>query len=182
MYSVTFRPLKIGVLCLLLPSASLAQDQTEVALVKQLFGEIQPLSIQKNREYCGYIGFDFEGDLIASKPKKGRAGSCRAREPRTIETIIASYHTHGAYSPDYYNEVPSGDDMEADEYEGIDGWVATPGGRLWYIDTDAMIAHQICGIACLSHDANFVKGDMGPVARSYHYAELVQSLEQLDAQ
>ena len=64
--------------------------------------------------------------------------------------------------------------MEADEDEGIDGYVATPGGRLWYIDTEDMIATQICGLNCLPRDGRFVKGADGRVERSYTYEELIQ--------
>jgi len=60
-----------------------------------------------------------------------------------LDIIFASYHTHGAFSPDYSSELPSGDDMESDEAEGIDEWVATPDGRPCYIDTTDMFAHQI---------------------------------------
>lgn len=157
-----------------------AQDSSEIAFVKELFNDIQPLSIRKNREYCGYIGYDFDGRLTATEPHKGRKGSCLSPEPDILETIIASYHTHGAYSSRYYNEVPSGVDMEGDEEEGIDGWVATPGGRLWYVDSSDMITTQICGLNCLVADPEFVEGDMGPVKQSYTYDDLVQTIEDLD--
>jgi len=159
-----------------------AKDREEVAFVKALFAQLQPVSIDKNREYCGYIGFDGGGVLAASKPGKGRAGSCVPNDPVELDTVLASYHTHGAYSPDYYNEVPSGEDMEGDEAEGIDGWVATPGGRLWYIDTQDMVAAQVCGLGCVASDPDFVAGDMGPIEVSYSYDELVRSLDALDAQ
>ncbi len=98
-------------------------------------------------------------------------------DPTNIEVITASYHTHGAFSTSYYNEVPSVDDIEGDEAEGIDGWVATPGGRLWYIDTEDMVLSQICGIGCLPKDPRFIKGDMGHIAQSYTYFELVDVFE-----
>ena len=166
----------------ILPMQAAAQESAELTFVKALFAQLQPLSIDKNREYCGYIGFDADGVLAASKPKKGRAGSCVPNDPDELDTILASYHTHGAYSPDYYNEVPSGEDMEGDEAEGIDGWVATPGGRLWYIDTQDMVAAQACGLGCVASDPTFVVGDMGQVQDSYTYDELVQTLATLDAQ
>lgn len=158
-------------------SPALAQSAEENALIRRVFAELQPISIRENVEYCGYVGFSADGRLIASRATRGDEGSCLADDPRDIEVITASYHTHGSYSPDYYNEVPSGDDMEGDEEEGIDGWVATPGGRLWYIDTEDMIARQVCGIGCLASDPRFVAGDMGHIEQSYSYGELVHLLD-----
>jgi hypothetical protein len=56
--------------------------------------------------------------------------------------------------------------MEGDADEGIDGYVATPGGRLWYIDTVDMVASQLCGIGCLPRDPKFVAGQNGEIALS----------------
>ena len=160
--------------------ASMAQAQArdEVAFVKALFARVQPLSIASDREYCGYIGLDDDGNLAASAPRKGRQDTCRPNDPDELSVVLASYHTHGAYSEEFYNEVPSGDDMEGDEAEGIDGWVATPGGRLWYIDSEDMVTSQICGLGCLPADPDFVAGDMGDIAPSYSYDDLVVLLEE----
>lgn len=165
-----------ALLCVL-PQIALAQSAEESALIRRVFAELQPISFRENVEYCGYIGLDDDGRLVASRPTRGDESSCLADDPTEISVITASYHTHGAYSPDYYNEVPSGDDMEGDEEEGIDGWVATPGGRLWYIDTEDMITFQVCGIGCLPSDPRFVPGDMGQIAQSYSYRDLVRLLE-----
>lgn len=66
--------------------------------------------------------------------------------------------------------------MEADEADGIDGYVATPGGRLWYIDSSEMVASQICGVGCLPMDADFQPETEITVAPSYSYAELIEIL------
>ncbi|WP_424944081.1 DUF4329 domain-containing protein [Aliiroseovarius crassostreae] len=158
-------------------SPALAQDKNELALVKRIFAQLQPISIQKNREYCGYIGRDADGNLAFTKAKRGRKGTCAPNDPDELAVVTASYHTHGAYSPNYVNELPSAEDMEGDEAEGIDGWVATPGGRLWYIDTEDMVTSQVCGLGCLPMDPEFVEGDTGKILPSYHYKELVQKLE-----
>lgn len=161
----------------LAPAIVSAQETSEVTLVSSIFADLQPVSIAENIEYCGYVGFNADGQLIASKPTRGDEGSCLADEPHYIEVITASYHTHGGHSLDYFNEVPSGEDMEGDADEGIDGYVATPGGRLWYIDSVDMIASQICGIGCLPADPAFAEGDNGPIAESYSYDELVIRLD-----
>ena len=99
-------------------------------------------------------------------------------DPTNLELITASYHTHGGFSPDYSSELPSGTDMEGDEDEGIDGWVATPGGRLWYIDTTDMVTFQIFGIGCLPSDPEFIAGDSGIIEQSYSYDDLVIKLDE----
>ena len=161
----------------IVPSLTHAQEAAELTLVKEVFAELQPRSIRWNREYCGYIGYDADGTLAASRPTPGKRDACLPEDPENLQTIVASYHTHGAFSTDYANEVPSGEDMEGDEDEGIDGWVATPGGRLWYIDTEDMVTTQICGIGCLPMDEDFLPGDMGHIAQSYSYEALVKKLE-----
>jgi hypothetical protein len=162
----------------LVPVIATAQETSEVVLVSSVFAELQPISFAKNVEYCGYFGFNADGQLIASKPTRGDEDSCLSDDPHFIEVITASYHTHGGHSLDYFNEVPSGEDMEGDADEGIDGYVATPGGRLWYIDSVDMIASQLCGIGCLPADHTFVVGDNGPVAESYSYDDLIIRLEE----
>lgn len=162
----------------LAPAIVNAQQASEVTLVSSIFEELQPVSFAQNVEYCGYVGFNTDGQLIASKPTRGDEGSCLADDPHYIEVITASYHTHGGHSLDYFNEVPSGEDMEGDADEGIDGYVATPGGRLWYIDSVDMIASQICGIGCLPADSAFVEGADGIIAESYSYDELVIRLDE----
>lgn len=163
----------IGLAFFVSASSVHADSQEEIALMKEVFAELQPLSFERNREYCGYIGYDIDGNLIASEARRGRKSSCRARDPIDIEVIIASYHTHGAYNNDEGSEVPSVDDMEGDQAEGIDGYVATPGGRLWYVDSEDMVISQICGLGCLYQDPDFVPyGDVG-IEASYTYDELV---------
>ena len=173
---------KLGALAaavsLALAAPAAAQDGAEVALVKQLFARINPVSIRENREYCGYLGLDAAGRLVASEPTPGDEASCLADDPEEIEVILASWHTHGAHSPDYFNEVPSALDYEGDEEEGIDGYIATPGGRLWYVDTTDGVMSQLCGVGCLPMDAGYDPDDTGIIAQSYTYDELVELLEE----
>lgn len=164
-------------LCLF-PVGASAQSAAEEALIREVFETLNRRSIVENVEYCGYVGFNDDGALVVSRPTKGDESTCLSDDPEDIAVITASYHTHGAYSPDYYNELPSGDDMEGDEAEGIDGWVATPGGRLWYIDTADMVTFQVCGLGCLPSDPDFIAGDLGIIAPSYSYDELIVKLDE----
>lgn len=162
----------------LVPVCAFGQSSDEEALMRAVFADLNPISIAQNVEYCGYMGFTADGELTVSPATLGDEGSCLADEPDNLELIIASYHTHGGHSPDYSSELPSGTDMEGDEDEGIDGWVATPGGRLWYIDTTDMITRQICGIGCLPADPEFVAGESGVIEQSYSYDDLVIKLDE----
>ncbi|MGR3484506.1 MAG: DUF4329 domain-containing protein [Paracoccaceae bacterium] len=167
----------IPILPALLPAMGLAQPVDEERLIKQVMDRFNPISIAEDREYCGYVGFDAAGRLVATQGTPGDVDSCLAADPDGIELVTASWHTHGSFSRDYSSEVPSVEDIEGDEDEGIDGWVATPGGRLWFIDTTDMAMWQVCGIGCLPSDPAFIVGDDGIVADEYSYDELVTRFE-----
>ena len=160
----------------LIPAPAVAQEADELAFVTRVLSELQPMSFAENREFCGVVGFDDKGRLAVSPVSRGDESSCLVEDDGPVEVVTASFHTHGAFSPDYFNEVPSNDDVEGDEAEGIDGYVATPGGRLWYIDTEDLIISQICGIGCLPADPKFIPGSDGHIAESYTYDALVDVL------
>ena len=70
------------------------------------------------------------------------------------------------------------------DYDKLDygitiGIERTPGGRLWYIDSRAMIAVQLCGRGCLPQDPNFHAGDDGEIAKRYTIGAL-RALEAAD--
>jgi len=117
--------------------------------------KIQPLSVRDKVEYCGLFGHDAYGNLIATEPIAGEPDSCDPGfEPEGFE-VIASYHTHGAYSRDADAEVPSLDDLLGDFEEGIDGYIATPGGRVWLNLFEEEVSLQLCGPGCIFTDPAF---------------------------
>jgi hypothetical protein len=138
----------------------------ERALVLALFTAVQPRSIAKDIEICGYIYRDEAGHLRATAAEDGETETCMAPWPARGEPL-ASWHTHGAFNDEMWTEVPSARDLQADNYEGVDGWVATPGGRLWHVDGANMIATLICGPACLPHDPAYEPAASGPVGSRY---------------
>ncbi len=158
-------------------SPAVGQPADEEALIRATLNELNVMSFAEGIEFCGYVGFTPEGRLAVSPPTRGDESSCLADDPDNLDLITASYHTHGNFSTEYSSETPSGTDMEGDEEEGIDGWVSTPGGRLWYIDTADMVTFQVCGIGCLAQDPEFIAGDDGLIADEYTYDELVERLE-----
>lgn len=162
----------LTILAIFLAGAANAQSAQEVALVKAVLEAAQVKSIKKNREYCGYIGFNKEGRLTSTKARRGWSHECTPRWPDNLD-VIASWHTHAGYDYDAWSEVPSVVDIEADEDEGVDGYVSTPGGRIWYVDTTEMEVSQICGLGCILSDPNFERGSEGLIEQSYTYKELI---------
>lgn len=154
---------------------AVAQDADELRVAREVLTDLQAQSFDKKREYCGYIGYDETGRLKASDPVAGTLDGCSAPFPRNL-AITASYHTHGDFDHGYFNEVPSTIDMDGDKEFYMNGYVSTPGGRLWYIDTQIMVAQQVCGMSCLPSSPRFQKGAKGAVAQRYTYEELQEKL------
>ncbi len=144
----------------------------EAALVQSLLSELQKASIQQGVEYCGYVGRAKSGELVLSKPTRGDTASCLPAEPRNIARITASYHTHGGFDPAYTGELPSTDDVDGDYAMNINGYVSTPAGRFWFVDTTRQVIVQLCGFGCLPQDPRFKRGDDGPIAQQYSFKEL----------
>lgn len=151
------------------------QSQAEIAYVTVLFNDIQPQSIAESREYCGVIGITDAGAFRATPPRRGRMASCRPPMPDWPDArIIASYHTHGSASLEYFAEVPSFSDMRTDIEANTDGYIATPGGRLWYVDARAREARQLCGVGCLISDPNHRDDPNLDVQQRYTLPELLE--------
>ncbi len=159
---------------------SFAQSEEEIEFVIEFFDELQPISIADNREYCGYFGIDENGQFVATKPNKGREDSCLADEPPPNMEIFASYHTHGAFSVDADSETPSSGDLEADISEEIDGYIATPGGRIWFIDSLEGAAMLICGRNCTVSDDRYEDGIYPEIKDYYSLEELYERDEMVE--
>jgi hypothetical protein len=140
------------------PPREVPQTRAEVEAVRSVFNAIQPTSIEENREYCGYLFKDAFGLLAVTEPRRGATASCSPRWPRNSANVLASYHTHGAFDPDYDGEVPSYEDMASDILESVDGYVATPSGRVWYIDANRKEARLVCGPGCVVSDPTYQPG------------------------
>lgn len=140
-----------------LPNPSAAHDRGDLVgaldrFAAAHFDRIQPRSIADGIEYCGLLGIDMSGNLAATPPLRGEADSCRPVDKPPGFEVLASYHTHGAYDRDADTEVPSLDDLRSDIDEGIDGYIATPGGRLWLNDAETREAVLLCGPGCIQAD------------------------------
>lgn len=153
-------------------SGAYAQGRAEIAFVTKFFDQLQPKSIAANREYCGYFGLDENQNFVATRPVRGSVGSCLPNNPSSTMEIFASYHTHGAFSYDFDSELPSSDDLRADIAEETNGYIATPGGRIWFNDANRERTVMICGRNCTVSDSEF-EADGAPYVRARY------SLEQL---
>lgn len=161
------------------PPAYQPPDPAEVALVRQRLAPLQMLSFVTDLEYCGYLGRDDRDRPVFTRIQRGDHDSCTPLAEDQPDRLVASLHTHGSYDPEVPAEFPTVLDMDSDHDEGVNGYVSTPGGRLWYIDSRAMIAVQLCGLACLPQDPRFHPGDDGVIADRYTRAQL-QALEDGD--
>ncbi len=151
-----------------------AQDARETEFVIGLMESMNQLSVRFNREVCGYILQDAEGALFSTKVSWGGNASCASLPLEPGLRAISSWHTHAAWDPAYDGEVPSIQDVEGDMQFGVNGWVGTPGGRLWYVDGTTGTMTQACGRYCLPSDPSFLQDDHGPVAETYSLDGLYQ--------
>lgn len=154
----------------------LLEDELDI-FAAALFDEIQVKSITENVEYCGYLGFDADGELAATDEKRGEMDSCLPDDPPPGFEVLASYHTHGAYTIDADTEVPSLDDLQGDIEEDIDGYIATPGGRIWLNLAEEQISILLCGPGCVTYDQSFRACPAYPPGEEYTLAGLVARAE-----
>ena len=134
---------------------------------RSFLDSIQAQSIAERREYCGYFFIDGAGRLQGTPPRAGTFAGCDMPAPTAGRGIVASYHTHGAYGRAYDNEVPSIIDLASDFQFGIDGYVSTPGGRVWLVDFQTQTTRQLCGLQCVTSDPGFVPQGEAGIRQSY---------------
>lgn len=145
-----------------------AQDIEEQEFARALLTNFNALSIEFNREVCGFI-VRRQGnlELETTKVSWGGHASCASLPVPQGLDVLSSWHTHAAWGEGYDGEVPSTIDVEGDMRMGVNGWVSTPGGRLWFIEGRTGNMRQVCGRGCLPSDPNFFPEEHGPVAKSY---------------
>lgn len=144
----------------------------ELAFVTGLLTRMQLQSYASGTETCGYVGRDGAGRMMATAINIGDEASCYLPQIPGGMQVLASVHTHGTYSPVYASEFPTVQDMQTDAQDGIDGYISTPGGRLWHVDSDTMTVRQLCGRGCLPQDPHYRPEDDGPVMAAYTLREL----------
>lgn len=156
------------------PVAESNPSGAELAFVSSLLAGLNRTSFAQNTEICGYLGRDPQGNLFTTENATGREAECYLPTPPANMTLLASYHTHGTYSPEYDSEFPTTTDMDSDRAANIDGYISTPGGRLWHVDSDTMVVTELCGVGCLPMDPGYRPDEAGRITTSYTYAALRQ--------
>lgn len=149
-------------------------SQGEVqAFARERLGAMQARSFDDRLELCAIIFEDSEGKLHSSQVRPGDEATCDLRYfDKPGMAPLASIHTHGAFDEDYDSEVPSLTDLEGDIADQMDGYVATPGGRLWRVDWERERVVLVCGAGCLAQDPAYRVCPDDTVAASYTGAQL----------
>ncbi|MCS6623601.1 DUF4329 domain-containing protein [Roseibacterium beibuensis] len=154
-------------LALSAPATATAQSAEETEYMMGLMRAMNQLSIRFNREVCGFLLVDRDGNFSSTKVSWGGHASCASLPLEDGVRAISSWHTHAAWARPYDNEVPSIQDVEGDMRMGVNGWVGTPGGRLWYVDGQTGDIRQICGPDCLPTDPGSVNEVHAAPAQAY---------------
>ena len=145
------------------------------AVAEAVLTEAQALSLANNREYCGYIAFNADDKLQYTAPIRGDIESCEPPVVPDSWELIASYHTHGALDPaepDANFELPSSDDLISDSEEGVDGYLATPGGRFWFIDTVDELVILLGDTGYFAPDQRFMEDVDCPPQAEYSFEDI----------
>lgn len=149
-----------------------AQSVDERKYMVHLLNRLQGPSFVQSREYCGFLVRMPTGKLTTGRISPGTRDGCAPHWPEQGQ-VIASFHTHGGFTEEHYSEIPSVLDIRSDSSNGIGGWIATPGGRMWYVNGPRRTARQVCGIGCLKKDPLFRQGAQGKVAEYYTIDKLI---------
>ena len=162
-----------GILASLGLSTGAHAQADETSRILDFLDTVQERSLDAGREYCGYLFRRGQGELRATTATRGEEFFCIPDFPAGDDvSLVASYHTHGTFSPEADSEVPSIDDILGDREEAIDGYIATPGGRVWLHEVETGRIEQVCGLGCLIADPNHDEGANEPVATSYTFDAL----------
>lgn len=144
----------------------------EIEAMKVKLATLQARSFEAGIEICGYAYRGADGSIAFTEFDDGGPDGCTPVLPADATGVFASLHTHGSYDPTVPAEFPTVLDMDSDRAEMVNGYVATPGGRLWYIDSQRLVTHQICGPGCLPQDPGFHPGDDGEILPRYTHRAL----------
>lgn len=151
---------------------TVTQEEVQ-AFARARLAEIQERSFAEGIELCGII-FERQGGTLGASPvREGNEDSCGIAyfdEPGMRP--VASFHTHAGYDPAYDSEVPSILDLQSDAATGMDGYVATPGGRFWRVDARGPSAIRVCDAGCLPQDPAYLPCPGPTPAPRYSLAQL----------
>ena len=161
------------------PARERVVSMTELtSYARETLADIQARSISNNQEYCGVIFEDEEGNLQTSTIYPGERAACALDWGVPLGNhVVASFHSHGGFDTQYASEIPSSLDLATDIDARIDGFVGTPGGRIWHNQWQSETTEMLCGEGCLEVDPRYTQfkrrtGARSNLARSYSMDEL----------
>lgn len=161
------------------PARERVASMTELtAYAKQTLSDIQGRSLANSQEYCGVIFEDEEGNLQTSTIYPGERAECAFDWGVPLGFhVVASFHSHGGFDTQYASEIPSSVDLATDIDARIDGFVGTPGGRIWHNQWEKEATEMLCGEGCLEVDPRYTQfkqrtGARSNIARRYSMDEL----------
>jgi len=92
-----------------------------------------PTCVRENREYGAWIYRNQDGSYAHLPVRRGDVASVSLGSPSAVPSgsvATASYHCHGGPDPRYINEEFSPQDLRADRFFNVNGYLSTPGGAL----------------------------------------------------
>jgi len=121
------------------------------------------------------MGYTDQGKLTVGPISQGTVDSCLPIMPKGVK-VVASFHTHGGFTASHWSEIPAIQDVDSDAAAQTNGWVSTPGGRIWFVNWKTRTVTEVCGIGCVTQDPRFRPNIPGPVRRFYTYGALAEQL------
>lgn len=154
-------------------SLAAAADEGVDTFALRLLSDLQRDALERRVESCGYIYR--QAGALRARIQRGNREFCDSTPDSIPEEaeLVASFHNHGAFTEDFDSEVPSADDLDADREDELNGYVATPGGRVWKIRWRESVAEQLC-VGCVARDPRHRDGVFLPIRPRYTRAELVE--------
>jgi len=98
-----------------------------------VLNSVNPRCVAQNREYGGWIYRFNDGSFSFINPIQGDVSSVNIGGPDRVPSgtrATATYHCHGGPDPRFNNESFSPQDVFADRFFNVNGYLATPGGQL----------------------------------------------------
>lgn len=131
-------------------SASIHFDSAHDA-ARDALDRFNPVSIEENREYGGYIYRVGMGQYASTAPTRGDFGHMIFDPPEEVipdQTIaVAIWHTHGAMVPGVISEIFSPQDIKLLKHFAVDGYLATPEGQFKFYELKTGEVHRLGSVA-----------------------------------
>ena len=110
--------------------------ESQHAAARNILNQVNPISVDENREYGGYIYRNPDGSFSHTKPVTGGPASLLLPPISSVvpsgSAASATYHTHAAFDPRFDNENFSPTDIQTNILLGVDGYLGTPAGAFKY--------------------------------------------------